>query len=502
MRPRSSLAAAAQRTSVVLVLAMAVVMAVAPVATASTSTTTLSANATQLSPNQQVTLSATVTASTGSTPGTVNFMANGPTISGCGAVAVSNGQATCTTSFSEPGIHGLQAGYSGDYTYGSWSTSNQVNVTQSGVASSVKLSSLSSFPTTGLTFILMAAVAGSAGDNTPFQGAVEFLDGGTPVSGCTASAVSTTDQAECQLSFATAGTHSIVAMYLGGSDWSPSSSAPLVLTIPQAGSSQMAPCAGQDQVLHAADLTAARGAMLCLINHVRGRYGLDPLSESPTLDAHAQTHPGQAWAPPGVRLYGGSMLFDGYGPDTPYAVIAAWMRGRMSCADLLSPLTEAGFGAVNHPVITTPPFGGVPAFGYAPAWIALMFATSPGSFNQPATGTCPHPLPEDAAGQGKPPSAHQPITDLLVATAAHHGPAIVLELIGQVSPFAAHLTVTVPGGASRTVQVHGPNRPHRLNLRVRFGADALRGATRNSIVRVLVTETAPKPSTYLFELRL
>ena len=492
-----------RRAAVALLSVVALALVVAPVASASTSSTSLSASSTQLSPGQQVTLTATVTTSTGSTPGTVAFTANSAAISGCGAVAVTGGQATCVTSFSQPGSYGLQANYSGDYTYGSWSTSNQVNVVVSGISTSVTLSSSSPSPTTGLAFILTATVSGSSGDSTPLTGTVEFLDGGTPITGCTSQGVSTSRQAECQLTFDSPGSHSIVAKYSGDSHWTASSSAPLTLIVRASGSGQVGPCAGQDQVFRSAGLAAARRALLCLINAVRGSYGLDPVSESGDLDAHAQDHPGQSWAPPGVRIYGGSMLFQGDGPDTPYAVVAAWMRDRSTCFDLLSPRTEAGFGAVNHPVILSPPQAGQPAFGYAPAWTALMLATAPGTFNQTATSSCPHPLPVDAAGQGKPRGSHQPITDLLVALAAHRGPAIALELRGQVrGRFAGRLTVTVPSGASRSVQVRGPTAPESRVLSVRFGARALRGASHNAIVRVLVHEAFPKPSTYLFELRL
>lgn len=497
VRPRS------RHAGVALLAAVAVALVLAPVASASTSSTSLSASSTQLSPNQQVTLTATVTTSTGSTQGTVAFTANSAAISGCSAVAVTGGQATCVTSFSQPGTYGLQANYSGDHTYGSWSTSNQVNVAVSGLSTSVTLSSSTPSPTTGLAFILTAAVSGSSGDNTPVTGTVAFLDGGTPIPGCTAQGVSSSRQAQCQLRFDAAGSHTIVAQYSGDSHWTSSMSAPLNLVVRASGSGRLGPCAGQDQVFSDVDLAAARRALLCVINAVRGSYGLDPVSESAALDAHAQAHPGQSWAPPGVRIYGGSVLFQGDGPDTPYAVVAAWMHDRHTCFDLLSPRTEAGFGAVNHPVILSPPQAGQPAFGYAPAWTALMLATSPGTFNQPATSSCPHPLPVDAAGQGKPRGPHQPVTDLLIALAAHRGPAIALELLGQVrGHFAARLTVTVPGGASRSIQVRGPTAPQSRILSVRFGARALRGAIHNAIVRVHVTETSPKPSTYLFELRL
>jgi hypothetical protein len=83
-------------------------------------TTSLSSSSTNnssftTSPNNSVTLTATVTSS-GSTPtGTVKFSDGGNTI-GCAQgnpVAVSSGEAQCTTTFTTEGIHSLEASYSG-----------------------------------------------------------------------------------------------------------------------------------------------------------------------------------------------------------------------------------------------------------------------------------------------------------------------------------------------------------------------------------------------------
>ena len=65
-------------------------------------------------PGNSVTLSAVVT-STGGTvnQGTIEFTDGGNAIPGCGAQAVSNGNATCTTSFATNGAHSLAATYSG-----------------------------------------------------------------------------------------------------------------------------------------------------------------------------------------------------------------------------------------------------------------------------------------------------------------------------------------------------------------------------------------------------
>jgi len=87
------------------------------------------------SPNNTVTLTATVTPNSGPT-GTVLFTDNGNTISGCGAVAVSGGHATCTTTALAQGYHTIEAAYGGGGGYGQSSGSTteliEVHPSQSG----------------------------------------------------------------------------------------------------------------------------------------------------------------------------------------------------------------------------------------------------------------------------------------------------------------------------------------------------------------------------------
>lgn len=94
------------------------------IATASAASTTTSLSSSNnpsfaSTPGNTVTLTATVTSgATTVSESTVNFTDGGVTISGCGAKAVSAGQATCTTAFSSQGTHPIQAQYSGDANYG------------------------------------------------------------------------------------------------------------------------------------------------------------------------------------------------------------------------------------------------------------------------------------------------------------------------------------------------------------------------------------------------
>src|SRR5690348_919539 len=86
------------------------------VGTASASSTMDSSSYT-IAAGQSVTFTARVLGSSGTPTGTVNFQAGSTTISGCGSVALSNGQATCTTSSLSGGSYAITGLYSGDATY-------------------------------------------------------------------------------------------------------------------------------------------------------------------------------------------------------------------------------------------------------------------------------------------------------------------------------------------------------------------------------------------------
>ncbi|MGB6746261.1 MAG: Ig-like domain repeat protein, partial [Terracidiphilus sp.] len=80
-------------------------------ATTTPTTTTVASSANPGFTGDSITLTATVSGS-GTPTGTVAFSDNGTTISGCGAVAVSSGQAQCSTTMAQ-GYHPIDAMYSG-----------------------------------------------------------------------------------------------------------------------------------------------------------------------------------------------------------------------------------------------------------------------------------------------------------------------------------------------------------------------------------------------------
>ena len=64
-----------------------------------------------------VTFTVTVMGNAATPTGTINFTANGTTVSGCGSVALSSGKATCKTSSLAKGSDQMKGLYSGDATY-------------------------------------------------------------------------------------------------------------------------------------------------------------------------------------------------------------------------------------------------------------------------------------------------------------------------------------------------------------------------------------------------
>ena len=121
----------------------------------------------------------TATVNNAAATGTVNFLNNGTSISGCSARTVTSGVATCP--FSPPSIgtfSNLTATYSGDGSYAtSTSTAITVTVTAAAPTLSVSVSNLVRFGTT------TAIVATSSPAGT--DGRVSFTVNGKRIAGCT-----------------------------------------------------------------------------------------------------------------------------------------------------------------------------------------------------------------------------------------------------------------------------------------------------------------------------
>ncbi len=207
-------------------------------ASAATSTTTaLSPSPPNPVTNQAVTLTATVTASSGTAAptGTVTFVDNNGTITGCDSVPLSAGSgtsatATCQTSYARsqsPQV--LGADYTpADSSFQS-SMASPIPITIGQDSSSTALALSTANPGVGQSVFFVAAVTpGHSGAAAP-SGTVVFLDGGIPITGCTGQPV-IGGGATCTTSYSTPGSHTITATYSGDFNFGGSASPPQTVT--------------------------------------------------------------------------------------------------------------------------------------------------------------------------------------------------------------------------------------------------------------------------------
>ncbi|MGC8499247.1 MAG: MBG domain-containing protein [Acidimicrobiales bacterium] len=177
---------------------------------------------------QQVTFTATVSATNFDGNGTVAFTNNGADIVGCGSQSLSgsSGSYSATCTVSQPGTtahlpvgtNSIQALYSGDSSFGS-ATSTAVTETVSAATPTVTLSLSSSSVTYGQSVTFTADVSPTDGGGT-----VDFTDNGTNIAGCAAAALSQpsglgfstyTAAATCTVSDFSEGNYAIGAFYSG-----------------------------------------------------------------------------------------------------------------------------------------------------------------------------------------------------------------------------------------------------------------------------------------------
>jgi hypothetical protein len=182
-----------------------------------TTATTLTSSLNPSAFGQAVTLTATVSPSSGPT-GTVQFFDGATPL---GTVALGSGTASLTTSTLAAGAHSITAIYSGDTNYAG-STSSAVTQTVNKVTTATTLTSSLNPSTFGQAVTLTATVSPSGPTGT-----VQFFDGATPLgtvalSGGTASLTTAT---------LVAGAHSITATYSGDASFNGSTSAAVTQTV-------------------------------------------------------------------------------------------------------------------------------------------------------------------------------------------------------------------------------------------------------------------------------
>lgn len=178
---------------------------------------------------QSVTFTARVMGNSGTPTGTVNFQVASSTISGCGSIALSNGQATCTTSALSSGSYPITGLYSGDSSYAA-GVAGPITETVTGggtatTAYALTIDSSSYTSSVGQAVTFTVAVSG----NGP-TGNVDFQDNGSAISGCAGVALSA-GVARCTTSSLAAGSHAIRGWYHGDSNNPAGIAGPITQTV-------------------------------------------------------------------------------------------------------------------------------------------------------------------------------------------------------------------------------------------------------------------------------
>jgi hypothetical protein len=190
--------------------------------------------------NQAVTLTATVSASSGNpSGGTVAFGNGGGPISGCESQPVSwsgaTGTAVCQTSFAAdsspeqlialfvPSDPSLQR---------SFSQPDQLAVGTDSTATALAASNASPAPGQSVTYTATVTPLHS-GAAEP-SGSVTFLDGATAIGSCASQPLTvgaSSFTATCTVSYPAAGSHSVVASYAGDANFAGSTSSPVTVSV-------------------------------------------------------------------------------------------------------------------------------------------------------------------------------------------------------------------------------------------------------------------------------
>jgi hypothetical protein len=177
---------------------------------------------------KSVTFTARVMGNAGAPTGSVSFQANSSTISGCGAIPLSGGQATCTTSSLGGGTYAITGLYSGDATY-TKAVAGPITQTVTGGSAStayrLTMDSSAYVSRAGQAVTFTAAVYG----NSP-TGRVDFQDNGVTIGSCVGIALSG-GVATCTTSGLASGSHSIRGIYSGDSSNPSGIAGPITQTV-------------------------------------------------------------------------------------------------------------------------------------------------------------------------------------------------------------------------------------------------------------------------------
>ena len=172
---------------------------------------------------QPVTLTALLSATSGTPSGSVSFMDGGTVI---GTAPISSGAATLVTSPLAQGTHALTATYPGNSLTTGNSASLSLVVSPALGTTVTTLTALPDSAVAGTPVTLISTVAATSGS---VSGTVTFMDGNSLLG--TSSVVTTTGQAQLSISTLNQGTHSITAVFSGSSSMAASTSTPVPVVI-------------------------------------------------------------------------------------------------------------------------------------------------------------------------------------------------------------------------------------------------------------------------------
>jgi hypothetical protein len=185
--------------------------------TAAGTTTALSSTPNPTTYGTSSLLTATITAASPSTAtptGRVNFTSAGTTITGCGAVTLSSGSATCTLTGSAGGTYSLTAVYTPSTSPTNFTTSTSSTLTESITAASTTTaltSSSSGGSVVGTSLTFTAAVTASSGGAS--VGTVLFKADGSAIAACPSAVAVSSGVATCTTSALAVGSHAMTAVF-------------------------------------------------------------------------------------------------------------------------------------------------------------------------------------------------------------------------------------------------------------------------------------------------
>jgi hypothetical protein len=189
--------------------------------TPASTTLALSSSANPSTFNAPVTLTATVTPVSGSGPtGSVDFLDGATDL---GSVPLSGDKASLKTAALGVGSHSLTAKYSGDSNFAG--SSAALTQTVNTAATTAAVGSSANPSVFGSAVTLSATVTSSAGTPT---GSITFFDGTTSLGSVT---LNSSGAASLTTSALSVGSHSVTVQYSGDSNFSPSTSPPLVQSV-------------------------------------------------------------------------------------------------------------------------------------------------------------------------------------------------------------------------------------------------------------------------------